>query len=69
MEYCRQTTTNSSRKVNPAEQPILYIAPRSSTMQLYTLDEYGETMLAQQISMVTGVAQAQVYVAQKFACA
>ena len=60
-------TPPSYRKVNPADQPILYIALRSATMPLYTLDEYGETMLAQEISMVNGVAQVQVYGSQKYA--
>jgi HAE1 family hydrophobic/amphiphilic exporter-1 len=55
------------RKVNPADQPILYVALTSPTLPLYALDEYAETMLAQQISMVSGVAQVQVYGAQKYA--
>jgi hydrophobic/amphiphilic exporter-1 (mainly G- bacteria), HAE1 family len=58
-------TQPSFRKVNPADQPILFIALTSPTMPLYSLDEYGETMLAQQISMVSGVAQVQVYGSQK----
>ncbi|HUI93564.1 MAG TPA: efflux RND transporter permease subunit [Chitinivibrionales bacterium] len=58
-------TPPTFRKVNPADQPILYIALRSPTMPLYELDEYGETMLAQEISMVNGVAQVQVYGSQK----
>ena len=36
-------------------------------MPLYQLDEYAETMIAQRISMVKGVAQVQVMGAQKFA--
>jgi len=60
-------TPPSYRKVNPADQPILYIALTSPTLPLYSLDEYGETMLAQQISMVDGVAQVQVYGSQKYA--
>jgi HAE1 family hydrophobic/amphiphilic exporter-1 len=57
----------SYRKVNPADQPILYVALTSPTLPLYSLDEYGETMMAQRISMVNGVAQVQVYGAQKYA--
>ena len=49
------------RKVNPADQPILFLALTSPTLPLYALDEYGETMMAQRISMVNGVAQVQVY--------
>jgi HAE1 family hydrophobic/amphiphilic exporter-1 len=55
------------RKVNPADQPILRIALTSPTLPLYTLNEYGETLMAQRISMVSGVAQVQVYGAQKYA--
>src|SRR5437773_8223237 len=54
-------------KVNPADQPILYIALTSPTLPLYTLDEYGETNMAQRISTVSGVAQVQVFGAQKYA--
>lgn len=57
----------SYRKVNPADQPILYFALTSKTMPLSNLDEYGETYLAQRISMVPGIAQVQVYGAQKYA--
>jgi HAE1 family hydrophobic/amphiphilic exporter-1 len=55
------------RKVNPADQPILYLALTSPTLPLWVLDEYAETMLAQRISMVSGVAQVQVFGAQKYA--
>ena len=55
------------QKVNPADQPILYLALTSPTLPLYDLDEYGETMIAQRISTVSGVAQVQVYGAQKYA--
>ena len=55
------------RKVNPADQPIQYIGLTSPTLPLWTLDSYGETLLAQRISMVSGVAQVQVFGAQKYA--
>jgi len=57
----------SYRKVNPADQAILYLALTSATLPLYALHEYGETMLAQRISMVNGVAQVMVYGSQKYA--
>ena len=60
-------TPPTFRKVNPADQPILRIALTSPTLPLYTLNEYGDTLMAQRISMVSGVAQVQVYGAQKFA--
>ena len=55
------------RKVNPADQPILYIAVASPTLPLWEVDEYAETIMAQRISMVNGVAQVLVQGAQKFA--
>jgi len=60
-------TPPSFRKVNPAEQAILILALTSPTLPLYTLDEYGETLMAQRISMVSGVAQVDVNGAQKYA--
>jgi hydrophobic/amphiphilic exporter-1 (mainly G- bacteria), HAE1 family len=55
------------RKVNPADAPVLYVALTSATLPLYDLDEYGETLMAQRISMVDGVAQVSVYGSQKYA--
>ena len=57
----------SYQKVDPASSPILYLALRSTTLPLQQLDEFGETFLAQRISMVAGVAQVQVYGSQKYA--
>src|SRR4051795_8914597 len=54
-------------KVNPADQPILYLVITSNTVPPWTLDEYAETRIAQRISMVSGVAQVQVLGSQKFA--
>ena len=55
------------QKVNPAEQPVLYLALGSDTLPLYTVDEYGETLLAQRISTVKGVARVTVFGTQKYA--
>jgi HAE1 family hydrophobic/amphiphilic exporter-1 len=54
-------------KLNPAASPILFIALTSPTLPLSSLNEYGETVMAQSISMVNGVAQVQVYGEQKYA--
>jgi len=54
-------------KVNPAAQPIYWLSLSSSTLPYYVVDQYAETLLAQRISMVKGVAQVQVYGAQKYA--
>ena len=55
------------QKVNPADQPILYVSLNSPTLPLSTVDEYAETMMAQRISTVSGVAQVGVFGSQKFA--
>jgi hydrophobic/amphiphilic exporter-1 (mainly G- bacteria), HAE1 family len=60
-------TPPSYQKVNPADQPILYLSLSSSTLPLSTVDEYAETLLAERISMVSGVAQVQVFGSQKYA--
>ena len=55
------------QKVNPADQPVIYLSLNSQTLPLSTVDEYAETMMAQRISTVSGVAQVAVLGAQKFA--
>src|SRR5690242_14395278 len=57
----------SYQKVNPADQAILLFALTTKLLPLSQLDEYGETVLAQRISMVPGVAQVIVYGSQKYA--
>lgn len=55
------------QKVNPADQPILFIAVKSAVLPLSTVNEYADTFIAQRISMIKGVAQVQVFGSQKFA--
>jgi len=57
----------SYQKVNPADFPILFIALSSPTLPLSMVHEYADTFIAQRISMVSGVAQVQVFGAQKYA--
>ncbi len=61
------TTPPSFRKVNPGDFPVLFISLISPTLPMSTVDEYGQTILAQQISQLPGVAQVQVFGSQKFA--
>ncbi|MBU4516427.1 MAG: efflux RND transporter permease subunit [Proteobacteria bacterium] len=61
------TQSPSFRKVNPADSPILYLALSSPTMRLSDVNEYAENVMAQRISMVSGVAQVMVYGSKKFA--
>src|SRR5207247_985541 len=55
------------QKVNPADQPILFMALSSPTLPLYTVDEYAQTFLAQRISTISGVAQVTIFGSQKYA--
>jgi len=57
----------SYEKANPADQPVLFLSLTSDTLPLYTLDEYAETLLAQRLSMASGVSRVFVYGAQKYA--
>jgi hydrophobic/amphiphilic exporter-1 (mainly G- bacteria), HAE1 family len=60
-------TPPTYQKVNPADQPVLYLALSSPTLPLYQVDEYAQTNLAQRISTIPGVAQVQVFGSQKYA--
>jgi HAE1 family hydrophobic/amphiphilic exporter-1 len=55
------------QKVNPADQPVIYLSLSSPTLPLYTVDEYAQTNMAQRISTISGVAQVQVFGSQKYA--
>ena len=61
------TSPPSYRKVNPANNSILLLALTSESLPLSTVDEFAQTILAQRISMVNGVAQVDVFGSQKFA--
>jgi HAE1 family hydrophobic/amphiphilic exporter-1 len=54
------------QKVNPADQPIMFLALQSKQLPYPVVDEYAQTM-SQRISMVTGVAQVTSLGSQKSA--
>ncbi len=60
-------TPPSYRKVNPADQPVIYLALSSPTLPLSTVNEYADTFIGQRISMISGVAQVLIYGSQKYA--
>jgi HAE1 family hydrophobic/amphiphilic exporter-1 len=53
--------------VNPADFPILLLVLTSDTLPMYKLDEYAQTVIAQRLSMINGVAQVNVFGSQKYA--
>ena len=57
----------SFKKVNPADEPFLHLALTSSTLPIWAIDDYAETVVAPRISIVPGVAQVQVNGQQKYA--
>ena len=61
------TTPPSYNKVNPADSPIFYLGLTSDTMKPSDVDEYAQTMMAQRISTINGVAQVLVYGSRKYA--
>ena len=60
-------TPPSIQKVNPADQPVLFMTLSSPTLALTAVDEYAENLMAQRISSLAGVAQVNVFGAQKWA--
>lgn len=60
-------TPPSFRKVNPADQPIFFISISSDSLPISQINEYADTMMAQRISTLPGVAQVQIYGSQKYA--
>ncbi|HLR05737.1 MAG TPA: efflux RND transporter permease subunit [Pyrinomonadaceae bacterium] len=55
------------KKVNPADQPIVYLMVSSPTLPLSQINEYADTSLAQRLSTIGGVAQVLVTGEQKYA--
>ena len=57
----------SYNKSNPSDFPVLFLTLTSDTLPMAQVDRYAESVLAQRLSMVTGVAQVNIFGAQKFA--
>jgi hydrophobic/amphiphilic exporter-1 (mainly G- bacteria), HAE1 family len=58
-------TPPTYRKVNPADAPILVLAVHSDTLPLTKVDDSAETIIAQQISQISGVAYVAIGGQQK----
>ena len=54
-------------KSNPSDQPIVYFSVASRTPPLSTVNEYAETMIAQRLSTIEGVAQVNLMGEQRYA--
>ncbi|HIJ61390.1 MAG TPA: multidrug efflux RND transporter permease subunit [Rhodospirillaceae bacterium] len=53
------------RKVNPADAPILILSVSSETLPLIAVDDFADTVVAQQISRIPGVGQVSLGGEQK----
>jgi hydrophobic/amphiphilic exporter-1 (mainly G- bacteria), HAE1 family len=58
-------TPPSYRKVNPADSAILILAVHSDVLPITQVDDYAETVIAQQLSQLPGIAQVSVGGQQK----
>jgi hydrophobe/amphiphile efflux-1 (HAE1) family protein len=58
-------TPPSYRKVNPADSPILILSMESDTLPLTQVDDAAETLVAQQMSQISGVGQVSIGGQQK----
>ena len=60
-------TPPTIRKLNPSEQPILYLVLTSSVLPLSEVNRAAEVQIAQRLSMLNGVAQVSIFGAQRYA--
>src|SRR5271170_2018075 len=58
-------TPPTFRKINPADAPILIIAVNSDSLPITEVDEYADTVLAQQLSQLPNIAQVAINGEQK----
>ncbi len=61
------TSPPSFKKQNPTDQAVVNLILTSTTLPMSKLDELGQTLIAQRVSMVSGVAQVNVQGSQKYA--
>jgi HAE1 family hydrophobic/amphiphilic exporter-1 len=54
-------------KVNPADQPVLFLSLTSSTLPMSKVDYYGENLVAQSLSTVNGVGRVEIFGQSKYA--
>ncbi|HVJ54980.1 MAG TPA: multidrug efflux RND transporter permease subunit [Aliidongia sp.] len=53
------------RKVNPADSPVLVMAAQSKSLPITVVDDYADTIIAQQISQIDGVGLVSINGEQK----
>ena len=63
----QMTTPPSFRKINPADQPVMFLGLSSPTLKLSDIDDYAQNQIAPRVSTLPGIAQVLVYGSQKYA--
>ncbi len=58
-------TPPTYRKINPSDSPVLLLAVTSETLPITVIDDYADTVVAQQLSQITGVGQVMIMGEQK----
>jgi HAE1 family hydrophobic/amphiphilic exporter-1 len=61
------TTPPSFRKVNPADQPIIFFAVSSDQARLSDVDRFAQSSIVPRLSTLPGVAQVLIFGTQKYA--
>ncbi len=61
------TTLPSFRKVNPADQPVLFLALSSKQVRLSDVDAFAQNNILPTVSSLPGVAQVLIFGTQKYA--
>ena len=61
------TSPPSFRKVNPADQPILFLVLSSKQLLLSDVDAFAQNSILPTVSSLAGVAQVQIFGTQKYA--
>ncbi len=61
------STPPTYKKINPSEQPIMFLSISSKILGLSEVDMYANNFIANRISMISGVAQVDVNGSKKYA--
>lgn len=67
--FLPNTMTNlpTFKKLNPSEQPIIFISMNSDSMPIWKLNQYADNFVVNRLSMLPNVAQVDVLGKQKYA--
>ena len=61
------TTPPSFRKVNPADQPVLFLALTSNQVRMSDIDRFAQSNIVPLLSTLPGIAQVNIYGSQQYA--